>query len=1093
MNGCFRIKTISLAVSLAFPALAFAAEPFPALPPTLSTAVTPNIMLFIDTSGSMLQDSNNAWMQTGLCNSNVTAWNSCVDNNTNGYRTAVDSEVTTPNSKMNIAKRVARNVVNANSSLRFGLFTFHDNPNNIGGSERGESSVKRVDIKDMSVAANKTALFNALNTMNGRTSTPLAEGLLEITRYFEGKTSLYSGVNGNGTYTSPIQYRCQKNFALIITDGDATDDDNLPGSGKVALGYTGRDADGGAVAKNFSVCTASNAVTADGNSVTCPATYDGTATNRSFGGAGNRDSAIRDVAMYANVADLRVGGTDGDNKSFDDPKFAKQNLTTYTIGFAVNNPVLPAAALVGGGKYYTANSEASLSASLSDAVASIVASISNAGGVAAQSETTTVGNKVFQPVFNPNGWYGELRCYDLDANGNLITGGCTNPKGVIPAVASRKLFSSKVLPAQATPTVAFDFNNAAAPANADATLAAMTTQQQSLLGANASEQKNTIRFLRGEEGISGFRTRPNGLLGDIIDGQPAVVSAPAGITTDSAYASFVAANSSRGIVLIGANDGMLHAFRISDMGELMGYIPSSVYPHLKALTASDYGQSTGTPHTFHVNGTLRQQDVKFGSNWKTIVASGLGQGGQGFLAVDATDESALTSLSTVKWEWNDQNDSEMGYSFAAPLIYNVRTSASTVVPAVILANGYNNSYNDTGVGGQKTTADSSALYILNAETGALIQKIKVTDSSGANLGAGLSSPAGVDFGQDGILDYVYAGDMNGKMWRFDLTDSNPANFKVHPTPIFDAGPTHPIVMRPAIKPVSKSDGTSLGNLVLFGTGKLLTDADRTDATTQSFYAVLDDMSSAQGTVVLADLQQRTIDSETTVSSSDSTVRSGTYRKISTSPSLDLTSTAPGTKKGWYLDFPATTERLVTSPMLFDDKLLFGTGITQSTEKCLPGGKGWVMGLDPMTGSVTKSSRGKEFSFIDVKLDGKSTDADKVGFSTGSAFVSGFSKDGIPTELTYVASSSKIVTTTSSGATLGDVGQVIALKEANMMGVYTGNAASGVSSGNAMGRPASTGAGKLYSGTIGDDKVEKETMLGTSFGIKVETSTWREIK
>lgn len=260
-----------------------------------------------------------------------------------------------------------------------------------------------------------------------------------------------------------------------------------------------------------------------------------------------------------------------------------------------------------------------------------MASISNAGGVAAQSETTTVGNKVFQPIFNPNGWYGELRCYDLDANGNLITGGCANPKAVIPAVASRKIYSSKVLPAQATPTVTFDFNNAADPTNADATLAAMTAQQQTLLGADAAAQKKTIRFIRGEEGISGFRTRPNGLLGDIIDGQPAVVSVPAGVTTDTAYSAFISANSSRGIALIGANDGMLHAFKISDMSELMAYIPAAVYPHLKALTATDYGQATGTPHTFHVNGTLRQQDVKFGTNWNTIVASGLGQGGRASL------------------------------------------------------------------------------------------------------------------------------------------------------------------------------------------------------------------------------------------------------------------------------------------------------------------------------------------------------------------------------------------------------------------------------------------------------------------------------
>lgn len=64
----------------------------------------------------------------------------------------------------------------------------------------------------------------------------------------------------------------------------------------------------------------------------------------------------------------------------------------------------------------------------------------------------------------------------------------------------------------------------------------------------------------------------------------------------------------------------------------------------------------------------------------------------------------------------------------------MRTSATTVVPAVILSNGYDNNYDDTGVGGQKTTAASSALYILNANTGALIKKIPVTDSAGVSQG-----------------------------------------------------------------------------------------------------------------------------------------------------------------------------------------------------------------------------------------------------------------------------------------------------------------------------------------------------------------------
>ena len=371
MNSSFRLNSIQMALCLVFPIVSIpviAAEPYPPLPPTLSTAVTPNIILYLDTSGSMLQDQNNAWMQLGRCNSNVTPWNQCVDNNTNGYRTAVDSEVTTPNSKMNIAKRVARNLINNNRQLRFGVFSFRDNSNNIGGAERGQAARMRSKVREVATVAGRDAVVNAINGVWGRTATPLAEGLLEITRYYSGKSSLY----GLGAYDSDaIQYRCQKSFTIIITDGDATDDQNLPGTGQTGgdgnlaipkQPYVARDGAGSSVAKEFEVCRASSATADDGYNVTCPATYDSDGSARAFGDDSNRPSALRDVAMYAYRADLRVGGTDGDGKSFDDAKFALQNMATYTIGFAVNNPVLPSAAKVGGGKYYNANSEAELSA-----------------------------------------------------------------------------------------------------------------------------------------------------------------------------------------------------------------------------------------------------------------------------------------------------------------------------------------------------------------------------------------------------------------------------------------------------------------------------------------------------------------------------------------------------------------------------------------------------------------------------------------------------------------------------------------------------------------------------------------------------------
>ena len=1071
MNNPFKVKPVYSSIALAFAlqsSVILAGGYYPALPPTLSTSVTPNVMLMIDNSGSMVQDQNNAWIpKTAKCDSDGEIWTGCIVNNTDSYRTVIDADA---NTKMMIAKDVAKTLVNNNPTLRWGVASFRVNdPKGIGGNERGAGA------KIVTNIGSSTVMVTAgIDSLVGRTATPLGEALLEITQYYQGKSSL----NGLGDYTSPIQYRCQKNFTIVITDGDASNDETFP-----AINYTSINSSNVAVTKTFNVCTASG--------TDCPATLEGaTNTNPSFGDTNNRPRALRDVAKYANDLDMRVSTTaapsnDLDGKSFDDDKFKKQNMQTYTVGFTVLNNVLPAAASVGGGKYYNANNKAELTAALTSAVNDIVASISNAGGVATQADVTSSGNKVFQPVFNPSGWYGELRCFNLDSAGdfNPATSQCTpNAKAIFPSAASRKIYTSKVVGSTST---SFDFTAA--------NLGTMTAAQLAALGTATTDRSNVVNFLRGTEGIAGFRTRPNGVLGDIIDSQPIVVTKPAGSTTDSAYDAFKTSNSARNIVFIGANDGMLHAFSINNMTELMGYIPSPVYGNLKALTATDYGQSGGTPHEYHVNGSLRQADVKIGSNWKTILVGGLGQGGKGFFSVDATSESTLGSKGSIKWEWTDVSTNTMGYALGTPIIYNVRTSDSTVVPAVILSNGYENNWIK---GAASQLVNTSSLYIVNADTGTLLKQIDVPG------GAGLSSPAGVDAGQDGVLDYIYAGDINGTLWRFDLTDASPSNFKVLGTPIYDAGTSKPIVMRPAVMPINSSSGEPIGNLVMFGTGKLLTDSDRSDTSQQTFYAVLDKMEDSPSTITESNLQKQEILTTQTVSSGTS-VRAGNYRKLS-SNSLDLQSNS-NTKLGWYINLPVSTERLVTSPLIFEDKLLFGTGIPLATEKCLPGGKGWIMGVNPLTGSVAKNINKKTpqtYSFIDIKLDGKSTVDDKVAFSGGAEYMSGYEKDGIPTELTYVANENKLVTPADASNSTGTPGAVIAQREANSMAVYTGNPKTTVVDGKKVPaikifkpipRPASTGKGALYTGTIGNDTVEKTGLLSKSNGVKIETTLWREIK
>lgn len=1093
MNRGFPRKSLAAALALAFPVLnGLAAEPYPPLPPALSTAVPPNVLLYIDTSGSMLQDSSNQWMQRGLCDSIYYGWNWCVDSNWYDYRTAVDSEGSTPNSKMNIAKRVMRNLVSNNRSLRFGVFTFQDNPNNIGGNERSQAAKKRVDVREVTTNDGLAAVHSAINSVYGRTGTPLAEGLFEITRYFEGKTSLY-GLNGGAAYTSPIQYRCQKNFAIVVTDGDASGDQNLPGTGQLGedynavigpVDYTARDSEGNAVARKFSVCTAATSTADDGYNVTCPSTYDSGGAVRSFGDTTNRPSALRDVAMYANRADLRVGGLDADNKSFDDPKFPLQNLITYTVGFATTNPVLPSVAKVGGGRYYSASNETDLANSLNSAMSSIGDFTSNAGGVSVKGDTLSSGNLIFQPVFNPRGWSGELRCF---VNGGGLTGAtslgsaCTpNAKAVVPADASRYLYSSKVVGQVTTP---FDFTTGAVTAS-------MTTAQKNALGTTDAERQNVVSFLRGSN-ITGYRSRTSGLLGDIIDGKPMTVAAPSGESNDASYASFKTTNASRGMVFVGANDGMLHGFRMSDMNEIVGYVPSAVYRNLTVLTDPNYGSSATAQHTYFVNGALRKADIKNGSNWMTLLVGGLGEGGQSYFALDVTNENVTKTNATVKWEFSDIRDADLGYTFPAPLIYNVRTSSKTVVPAVIMANGYENTYDDTASGGQKATAKSSVLYVLNAVTGELLSKITVP-SSASLPSQGLSSPAGVDVGQDGVLDYVYAGDVNGNLWRFDLTKDTPDQFFVTPNPIFRAPKGQPITIRPAVQAVTSSaDNSDVGNLVLFGTGQLLVDADRSDKTVQSFYAVLDKMTPSVVTATKADLIQRTIVDTEPLSGGGT--RAGNYRQISTSPTLDLRATG-NTSKGWYLDLPEETERLVTSPLLLSDRIVFGTGIPKAAEQCVPGGRGWIMGLNPLNGSVTESKTGRQYSFVDVKVDGKSTDDDKISFAGGKAFASGYEVNGIPTELTYLSKSVSSSAPAGVDTGLGNVGSAVALENVNYSAVFTGNAGGqSVTTGKPIARPESTGGGTYVSCLQGKPDCDSSGGPPSSSGVKVETTLWREIR
>jgi len=215
------------------------------------------------------------------------------------------------------------------------------------------------------------------------------------------------------------------------------------------------------------------------------------------------------------------------------------------------------------------------------------------------------------------------------------------------------------------------------------------------------------------------------------------------------------------------------------------------------------------------NGTIDEQGEK--AVYILADADGIDNNGNG--VVDEAGELTLAF-----------RDDDLGYGFSAPYIVRSYRSMNPVSQTdhpwvVIFGNGYD-SYNGHAV-----------LYVLNALTGELIRKI----DTGVGGNNGLSSPAVVDVNDDDRADFVYAGDLLGNMWKFDLTSTNPVEWRVAhedaagvAQPMFSA-PGQPITTRPDVM----YHCSEHGYMVLFGTGKFLGESDRTDGSQQTIFGIWD--------------------------------------------------------------------------------------------------------------------------------------------------------------------------------------------------------------------------------------------------------------
>ena len=390
------------------------------------------------------------------------------------------------------------------------------------------------------------------------------------------------------------------------------------------------------------------------------------------------------------------------------------------------------------------------------------------------------------------------------------------------------------------------------------------------------------------------------------------------------------------MIYLGANDGMLHAVRESDGEELFAYVPDKVIGNLPELTDPGYG------HKFYVDGRPEYGDVQISGNWKSVVAATLRAGGQGVFALDVTNPDTFAS-GNVLWEFTDEVDADLGYTYSQPQIRRMANDKW----AVIIGNGINNTEAD----GHASTTGAGALFIIYIEEGingwsaSDYVKITVPGGSVADPNA-LFTPAAADLDGDYRVDAIYAGDRNGKMWKFDVSSADPLDWELdfNGNELFDAGTGHPITDRPAI--AAHPMGAGYGQLVIFGTGQYIENADNTNVNqpTQSLYAIWD------LSTTLAASNTAYGYSRSDLSSNSFSVTNG-VRVISSADNASwLDNNNDPDDRGWYIDLPTPGERIVRRPVLRDN-LVFFVSLVPDDDPCSAGGTGWLMVMDTFSGAA----------------------------------------------------------------------------------------------------------------------------------------------
>jgi len=781
---------------------------------------------------------------------------------TGNYRNYLASGGDQWEAKLSIAKSVITDFLNTINGVRIGMMVFN---NSEGG--RIHSTIRSLN------ETTRNELINDVRNITANTWTPLAETLYEAGLYFKGGSSTF---NSGVVYISPIQYYCQRNYVIIITDGMSTQDRHSI----LASAVGDRDGD------QREPIGAPN----DPNYPSYGSDY------------------LDDVAKYLYDTDLRSDLT------------GQQNIITYTIGFTIDNDLLERTASHGHGKYYYSNNAQELANAFQNIIGDILEKASSFVAPivpVSRMERTSSGDKIYLALFqpNPNGmWSGNIKKFGLnqpdpdlnpdcpynaslpigallqancmpalDDDGQILTtafsywpspfpenqmdGGDVEKGGIGDILVNRSSARNIYTYLGTTTHLTYDDNKFRL------TNTLVTPTLLGLLPGDGVGRDKLIQFVHGfdaydDDGNGKTTEKRDWILGSFLHSRPFIIH----------YAD-------RTVIYAGSNDGMLHAFDDDTGEELWGFIPPNLLNKLQALH-QDVLESfvDGSPMGYisrNADGSINQAILVFGER----------RGGDHYYALDITNPQAPQYLWKISPEMTGY--AEMGQTWSTPNIGKIAYQTGEKWVA-FLGGGYDENQDNDPVASPDTKG--RAIYLVDILTGSLVWWYSVTENSAMSYSIP-SDIAKVDTDGNGKIDRLYVGDTGGQIWRFDISNPDPAVWTAKIVFKSNTGSEKRKIFYPPDVTLEKDSGDY--EMLFFGTGDR--EHPKESTSINRLYAIKDKSPSAPLTENnLVDVTQDLLQDASTSEQDKADILN------------DL-----GTKDGWFIKLDQNPgEKCLSSPVVY---------------------------------------------------------------------------------------------------------------------------------------------------------------------------------